>query len=337
MSTANLPDVQAPLPDAVLEAVVAKGDVALLSPAQRVAWYRARCEAAGLDPRTQPFEYLTLKGGKIKLYATKAATDQLIASRRLTTQILDRRHDPDLAIYEVTCRVTFPDGHTVDDMAAVDVWNLKGEDLCNAVMKCVTKSKRRTVLSACGLGMLDESELETIPGAVRVETLADNLPALPSYPQNNSGHGRGQYASPEQVAEFVRATHEFVDARNAAWLDEWTGEDGQVEDGIGELLRVPQVYGHLLKWALRTGKLAQVPLTFDPETGKPTEKVSSEQTKKYLAIVYAREPESVAAEAMSYFSAQAEEARAKWTAENGEAETAAVSADDGEEWEADRE
>lgn len=331
MSTANLPDVQASLPDSVLEAVVVNGDLSRLSPNQRLAWYKARCDAAGLDPRTQPFQYLSLQG-KLTLYASKSATDQLIASRKLTTEIMDRRHDHDMGIYEVRCRVTFADGHHVEDLAAVSVNGLKGDALCNALMKGVTKAKRRTVLSACGLGMLDESELETIPGAVRVETLADNLPALPSYPQNNSGHGRGQYASPEQVAEFVRATHEFVDARNAAWIDEWTGEDG-----IGELLRVPQVYGHLLKWALRTGKLAQVPITFDPETGKPTEKVSSEQTKKYLAIVFAREPEAVAAEAMSYFTAQAEEARAKWTAENGEAEAAVVSADDGEEWDADRE
>ena len=35
-------------------------------------------------------------------------------------------------------------------------------------MKAETKSKRRVTLRLCGLGMLDESEVETIPNAQRV-------------------------------------------------------------------------------------------------------------------------------------------------------------------------
>jgi hypothetical protein len=35
----------------------------------------------------------------------------------------------------------------------------------NALMKAVTKAKRRVTLSICGLGMLDETEVETIPSA----------------------------------------------------------------------------------------------------------------------------------------------------------------------------
>ena len=34
--------------------------------------------------------------------------------------------------------------------------------LANAIMKAETKAKRRVTLSICGLGMLDETELETI-------------------------------------------------------------------------------------------------------------------------------------------------------------------------------
>lgn len=148
----------------VLERVVATGDLAKLDPRDRLAYYLARCEAAGLDPRTQPFQYLTLQG-KLILYATKAATDQLIANRHLTVEITDRRLDRDNAIFKVQCRVRLPAGNHVEDFAALSVAGLKGEALCNALMKCVTKAKRRTVLSACGLGMLDESEIETIPGA----------------------------------------------------------------------------------------------------------------------------------------------------------------------------
>lgn len=147
-----------------MERVVVGGDLSKLTPAQRCEWYSARCAAAGLDPRTQPFQYLILNG-KLVLYATKTATDQLIAAHGLSVQISDRRHLPDLGLYEVTARVTRRDGTWVEDLAAVPVHGLKGEAAANALMKAVTKAKRRTVLSACGLGMLDETETDAIPGA----------------------------------------------------------------------------------------------------------------------------------------------------------------------------
>ena len=44
---------------------------------------------------------------------------------------------------------------------------MTGDTLANALMKASTKAKRRATLSICGLGVLDESEIETIPGAIR--------------------------------------------------------------------------------------------------------------------------------------------------------------------------
>jgi len=59
-------------------------------------------------------------------------------------------------------------------------------------MKCETKAKRRATLSICGLGMLDESELETIPGAVvfdKEKYVADKVESLkaPKSPSEDSG------------------------------------------------------------------------------------------------------------------------------------------------------
>jgi hypothetical protein len=172
-----------------MEAVVVGGDLMRLSPAQRLEWYAGRCKAAGLDPRTQPFQYISLSG-KLTLYATKAATDQLIAVHRLGVAIVDRRM-LDGGIYEVVVRVTFPDGRIVEDVGAVSVPpGAKGEILSNAIMKAVTKAKRRTVLSACGLGMLDDSEVESAGARVvavdhrgelldRPEPVGDRGPLLP--------------------------------------------------------------------------------------------------------------------------------------------------------------
>jgi hypothetical protein len=43
--------------------------------------------------------------------------------------------------------------------------NVKGEFRANLIMKAVTKAKRRVTLSICGLGFLDESEVESIADA----------------------------------------------------------------------------------------------------------------------------------------------------------------------------
>lgn len=42
-------DIQRKVEDSVLEAIVVRGDLSKLTPAQRLNWYQARCEAAGLD------------------------------------------------------------------------------------------------------------------------------------------------------------------------------------------------------------------------------------------------------------------------------------------------
>jgi hypothetical protein len=59
-------------------------------------------------------------------------------------------------------------------IGAVSVDGLKGDDLANAMMKAETKSKRRVTLSICGLGMLDETEIETIKEAAPVEIVDDD-------------------------------------------------------------------------------------------------------------------------------------------------------------------
>jgi hypothetical protein len=63
----------------------------------------------------------------------------------------------------VTAKAANGDGRTDEEIGAVPIAGLKGGDLANALMKAQTKAKRRVTLSLCGLGWLDETELETIP------------------------------------------------------------------------------------------------------------------------------------------------------------------------------
>lgn len=163
MTDLTLTDKQhQPLTPATLEALVVGGDLSKLNPTQRVEYYTARCTRAGLDPATQPFQYLNLQG-KLTLYATKTCTDQLSSLHGIRLSIIGQETTEGTRI--VTVRAETRDGRATEEIGALPIAGLKGDALANALMKCVTKAKRRAVLSVCGLGMMDESEIETVQGA----------------------------------------------------------------------------------------------------------------------------------------------------------------------------
>ncbi len=141
-----------------LERLVAQGDLGKLTPEERVQYYAVVCESLGLNPLTRPFDYLTLQGKTI-LYARKDCTDQLRSLRKVSVTITSRERIDD--VYAVTARATMPDQRTDESVGAVSVGGLKGDALANALMKAETKAKRRVTLSICGLGILDETEIET--------------------------------------------------------------------------------------------------------------------------------------------------------------------------------
>lgn len=143
-----------------MEAVLIKGDLSKLSEEQRVVYYNKVCESVGLNKYTRPFEYLTLNG-KLTLYARKDCTDQLRQLHKISLKITDTKMIGD--IYVVTVVATRPDGREDSATGAVSVGNAKGDVLANLFMKAETKAKRRVTLSICGLGMLDETEVESIP------------------------------------------------------------------------------------------------------------------------------------------------------------------------------
>ncbi len=147
----------------VVESMVLRGDISALSPEERAKFYLQMCEALGLSAASQPLAVLRLNGKEI-LYPTRGATDQLAAIHRLNREIVDGPRVLDVCgtkmIYAV-CRATHPNGRSETAVATVPA-----TDLLNALMKAETKAKRRATLSILGLGMLDETEIETIPAHV---------------------------------------------------------------------------------------------------------------------------------------------------------------------------
>ncbi|EKQ6207425.1 hypothetical protein P6D07_001712 [Campylobacter coli] len=139
------------------ELALVKGDLSKLSDVERASYVKNLCESLGLNMLTKPFEYIVLNG-KLTLYANKSATDQLRQIRKVSIIKTEVAQVGD--IYMVTAYAATPDGRTDCDTGALNIKNLGGDNLANAIMKAITKAKRRVTLSICGLGMLDESELD---------------------------------------------------------------------------------------------------------------------------------------------------------------------------------
>lgn len=149
----------------LIEQVVIKGDLSRLSDVERVCYYKSVCESVGINPLTNPFEYIKL-GNKLTLYAKKDCTEQLrkihgVSIEGLETKVIDD-------VYIVSAKAKDRNGRTDESTGAVNIANLRGEAKANAIMKAETKAKRRVTLSICGLGWCDETEVETIPGATKV-------------------------------------------------------------------------------------------------------------------------------------------------------------------------
>ena len=151
---------------ALMESVLLKGDLSKCTPQERSDYYLQVCKSVGLNPLTQPFQYIVLNG-KLTLYARKDCTDQLRMIHNVS--VSDLTESEREGVFVVTAKVQNGVGRTDMAKGAVNIAGLKGENLANALMKAETKAKRRATLSICGLGMLDELEVEDIPKEAKRE------------------------------------------------------------------------------------------------------------------------------------------------------------------------
>jgi hypothetical protein len=209
----------------IAASVFLKGDISGLNNTQLVQYYGAFCESLGLNPLTQPFKIILSQGKRI-MYATRDAAEQLrkingVSVDSMESKVVD-------GVYLVT--VKGHDGTGRSDMAtgAVAIDGLKGEALANAFLKAETKAKRRLTLSISGLGVIDETEAETIPGRMMsVEEAAE--------PQ---GKEKGDFAAFQKALDAAK-TKAAVE-KIAARVDsrEWTPEEREQIKAMLEIRRL---------------------------------------------------------------------------------------------------
>lgn len=148
-----------------IESALILNDLSKLTTDERLSYYNKVCSSLGLNPLTQPFAYITLNG-KMTLYAKRDATEQLRKVHKVSINITKRETIE--GVYVVTAKAIDATGREDESTGAVTITGLKGEQLANAFLKAETKAKRRVTLSICGLGLLDETEVESIPQAQEV-------------------------------------------------------------------------------------------------------------------------------------------------------------------------
>jgi len=165
--------VKSDSPHEVMENVLIKGDLSKLTPEERNSYYTAVCKSVGLNPLTKPLEYITLNG-KLRLYALKDCTDQLRSIHGISvTELAESERE---GVFIVKAKVANAQGRTDVSTGAVNIANMRGEMLANALMKAETKAKRRATLSICGLGLLDETEVDDIPASQKSTPSRDSEP-----------------------------------------------------------------------------------------------------------------------------------------------------------------
>jgi hypothetical protein len=157
----------------IIETVLLSNNLSPLSPQQKVMYVRHLATSYGLDPDTNPIKIMAFQG-KETPYVGKEATEQLrktnkVSINKLETEVLDG------GIYVVRAYANLPDGRNDSSTGVMSINGLKGDALCNAMLKAETKAKRRVTLSICGLGMIDESEVDSIKGAVKLMLSMMNL------------------------------------------------------------------------------------------------------------------------------------------------------------------
>ena len=189
---AGVTDFPDQIDDATRHAILNGGDLSALSVAQRDASCEARAKDLGLNPIGGPIQCMLTtyqeqnpvtnkweKKHKLIAYATKGATDQLRTIHGVKIVRAEVNLTADMAT--VTVEGVLPDGRNDVEVGAVALADGAGTPLspslrANAVMKAMTKAKRRLTLSIIGAGLTDESELDTVTdGRDRTE----NTPSVP--------------------------------------------------------------------------------------------------------------------------------------------------------------
>jgi len=146
-----------------VEKVILKRDLRSLTEIERVQYNFALCRSLGLNPVTNPVDYLN-SNGKLVPYINAVGVAQLRAIHGVSCKITSRTIK-DGCVY-VNAIATAKDGRYEDStaiVALVDNYDkpLKGQKRADMMMKAETKAKRRATLALMGVPWTDGNNIQT--------------------------------------------------------------------------------------------------------------------------------------------------------------------------------
>ncbi len=177
MTTELSTEISKEAQDEILSRILMTGDISGLTHKQQWDYYQMVCSHVGVNPVTQPFIKITRRNAAKEiisevLYATKKCGDQLIKKEGLAVDPGDVEILENLGVARCKAVVMTPEGRRVKASAYVTIdyfvapqqlKMMRGDDLCNQLMKCETKAVQRAVMRSVGLGMPSETGLDTQP------------------------------------------------------------------------------------------------------------------------------------------------------------------------------
>jgi hypothetical protein len=206
-----------------VEKVLATGNLDGLTEAERVDLYRTTCESLGLNPATRPLEYLRWQGRTV-LYIRKEATDQLRRLHGVSLRVTESALHGDLYVVRIEARMG---DRTDEDLGVVPIGRANNaEALANAMMRALSKAKRRVTLSIVGLGWMSQGEDEDEPTSVGTLT-----------PMIASGEVTPVEVVPEKTAAEVAAEVSTREGRQRmqAAIEAWRTIAAQMGDDVSDL------------------------------------------------------------------------------------------------------
>jgi hypothetical protein len=179
-------------------------------------------------------------------------------------------------VYVVVVRAELPGGRSEDSTGAVPISG-QGEQFANALMKAETKAKRRATLSILGLGMLDETEVESIPETAKAPAIGFNInsaPEISAGTQNatdNGGESEQVTEKPsipavlgekgeviKQIAESASQANELMPENEPKWTKSLLLHLAETRFGEGELEGVKGLADMSLKALLQMREYLQI-------------------------------------------------------------------------------
>lgn len=148
-----------------------EGNGFTLNEADRTFYLQQYCKHLGLSPIGEPLRWHSSYNKKtgqtvMTVYATSKASKQLIEKNKISIKRTDRWDDSEN--YYVEVEASIGEQKVVNaGFCAKNGFLSSG----NAQIASYTKAMRRAVLTICGTGLLDETEIETMSGDLSSNTV----------------------------------------------------------------------------------------------------------------------------------------------------------------------